>query len=429
MSTRLRHRGAVAAIASLFGMGTYFGCASWNEKQAAQSVSAQTVVQQRASSADSFIDSIGVAVHLRYLDTSYGRYTDVVEPRLRELGIRHIRDGGNNQEMFNRLNRLALFGIKSTLVMDLRDNINPQNVTSIVKKVLPSVVAIEGPNEWDVNNVPYNGKTYPENVRDFQAGIFSAMKRDLVTAKIPVLGPSIAIPENGTRLGSLESSMDFGNMHSYAGGNQPGQDLDNRWIPLTQRVTGSRPIIVTETGYHNAVADTNASQRGVSEAVAAKYIPRNYLDYFRRGIRRTFIYELMDERAENSQENKFGLVRFDGSRKPAFDSLRNLVTVLKDVPGAQLGTLSYSLSGDVQNVEKVLLQKLNRDYFLVLWLAVPSTDAAVSRRITLNLVTPISKAVTYLPNQSTNAVTTVNSPQSITLDVPDAPLVVQLTPR
>jgi hypothetical protein len=428
MSTRLRNQTAIAAIAALLGIGTYFGCTNFNQ-QSAESVSAQTVVQERARSADSFIDSIGVAVHLRYLDTSYGRYTDVVEPRLRELGIRHIRDGGNNQEMFNRLNRLALFGIKSTLVMDLRDNINPQNVTSIVKKVLPSVIAIEGPNEWDVNNVPYNGKTYPQNVREYHTGIFNAMKQDPVTRNIPVLGPSIAIPENGVQVGSLESAMDFGNMHSYAGGNPPGQDLDTRWIPLTQRITGSRPIIVTETGYHNAVNDANASQRGVSEAVVAKYIPRNYLDYFRRGIRRTFIYELMDERAIDSQENRFGLVRFDGSRKPAFNALRNLIAVLKDTGSGQLGTLSYSLSGETQDVQRVLLQKVNRDYFLVLWLGVRSTDAAVTRRVTLNLVTPIARAVTYLPNQATTAVTTTNSPQSLTLDVPDAPLVVQLTPR
>jgi len=33
---------------------------------------------EQAKSADSFVDSIGVATHLRYTDTSYGHYDDVV---------------------------------------------------------------------------------------------------------------------------------------------------------------------------------------------------------------------------------------------------------------------------------------------------------------------------------------------------------------
>lgn len=420
---------ALAAIVGILGVSLYLTNLYFSGSGVFNSATAQGVIRERARSADSFIDSIGVATHLRYLDTSYGRYTEVVEPRLRELGIRHIRDGGNDQGMFDKMNRLARLGIRSTLVMDLRDNINPQNVVSIVKKVLPAAAAIEGPNEWDVNNVPYNGKGYPENVRAYHVGLFNAMKRDPVTAKIPVLAPSIAIPENGVRLGSLRSSIDYGNMHSYAGGNPPGQDLDSRWIPLTKKISADRPIMVTETGWHTAVNDAYASQKGVSEAVAAKYVPRSYLDYFRRGIKRSFIYELMDERAQDNQENKFGIVRFDGSVKPAFTALRNLVRILKDAPGANLGTLSYSLSGNVKNVDRLLLQKRNGDYYLAMWLNVRSTDAPVSQKVTVNFITPIRQAATFLPNRSASAIASVTAPRRITLDVPDAPVILRLTPR
>jgi hypothetical protein len=419
----------IAALIAAFSVMLFFTQNYWRESQLWGAAEAQTVIRDRARSANSFIDSIGLATHLRYTDTSYGRYADVVEPRLRELGIRHIRDGGNNQEMFDKMNRLAQLGIRSTLVMDLRDNINPGNVVSIVKKVLSAAAAIEGPNEWDVNNVPYNGKGFPENVRDFQTGIFNAMKRDPVTANIPVLAPSMAIPENGVLLGSLRSVLDFGNMHSYAGGNPPGQDLSNRWIPLTQRVSGDRPIIITETGWHTAVNDRNASQRGVSEAVFGKYVPRAYLDYFRRGIARSFIYELMDERAADSQENKFGLVRFDGSVKPGFATLRNMVRILNDSAGGTLGTLNYSLTGSTKNVERLLLQKRSGDYYLVLWLNVASTDRTVTQRIALNLVTPVRQVATYLPSRSDQPIATVTNPQRLTLDVPDAPLIVRLVPR
>ena len=45
-----------------------------------------------AQSARAFGDSVGVNVHLLFEDTSYGRF-DVVRSRLRELGVRYVRDG------------------------------------------------------------------------------------------------------------------------------------------------------------------------------------------------------------------------------------------------------------------------------------------------------------------------------------------------
>ena len=42
-------------------------------------------------SADRFLDSVGVNVHVTYLDTSYARM-DQWAARLKELGVRHVRD-------------------------------------------------------------------------------------------------------------------------------------------------------------------------------------------------------------------------------------------------------------------------------------------------------------------------------------------------
>ena len=46
----------------------------------------------QASSARAFGDSVGVNVHLTYVDTSY-RDFDTVSARLQELGVRYVRDG------------------------------------------------------------------------------------------------------------------------------------------------------------------------------------------------------------------------------------------------------------------------------------------------------------------------------------------------
>lgn len=386
---------------------------------------------EAARSANSFIDSLGIVTHLRYTDTSYGRYSDVVEPRLLELGIRHIRDGGNDPQLFEKLNRLGNLGIRSTFVSDPRDGISPADAVNIVKRVAASVIAIEGPNEWDVNrSQTYQGQPFPHGLRQYQTDLYRAIKGDPATAEIAVVAPSLAIPEYATELGSLDGIADMGNLHSYAGGNVPTSDYDWRWMPSAKTMTGDRPIVVTETGWHNAVDDKTASQRGVSEQVSAKYITRQYLDNFNFGIKRTFMYELMDERPVSSQENRFGLVRYDGTPKPAFYAVKNLVSLLNDTPGSTAsGTLDFSLTGNVANIRHTLLQKSNGEFFLALWLHTPSTDASVSQQVTLNLATPISQAATYLPNRSTDATGQYAGPTQLTLDVPDEPLLVKLTPR
>src|SRR5512132_1412781 len=49
-------------------------------------------LRTRALPADAFVNSIGVSVHLPYTDTAYARQAEIIA-RLRELGLRHIRDG------------------------------------------------------------------------------------------------------------------------------------------------------------------------------------------------------------------------------------------------------------------------------------------------------------------------------------------------
>ena len=219
-------------------------------------------------------------------------------------------------------------------------------------------------------------------------------------------------------------------MHSYAGGQVPGFDFDRRWLPLTKQYAGDRPIIVTETGYHNAVNDRQTTHKAVTEQVAAKYIPRTFLEFFNRGIKRTFLYELMDQRPAPDAENNFGIIRANGTPKPAFYALRNLISVLNDTPGSTAsGGLSYYFSGDVKDLHHLLLQKSNGDFYLVLWLNSESTDAVKTQRVTVNLLTPTQEAATFLPNRSSAATATFSAPTRVTMDVPDAPIILKVVPK
>ena len=391
---------------------------------------------ETARSANLFVDSVGVVVHLNRRNSAYSNYDTMIRPRLQELGIRHIRDGvrQDDTETLQKLADLATLGIKSVLVMDPRDQATAAAAVDIVKTIPTAVEAVEGPNEWDVwEDLTYKEQPFPGGVQLFQSELYGAIKNDPATAALPVLSPTVALWHNATQLGAV--NCDYGAMHSYPGGEPPTAGLDWHWIPSTQQICPAQPMIATETGWHNAIAD-DSGQPGVSEAAGGKYVPRLWLEYFNRDIRRVYMNELIDKWQTANREGNFGLLRQDGSPKPAFRALQNLIALLQDTPGDFVpGSLSYAMTGATTNVHHTLLQKQDGRFYLILWQEVPSFDLVNQRDIavplqtvTVSLATAINTARLYQPLQSATPTAQYNNPRSLVLNVSDAPLVLELAP-
>lgn len=399
--------------------------------------SAASAAPVGAKSADTFVDSIGVNTHLDYSGSPYARFNDLVKPKLQELGVRHIRDGVHlHEELLNKLKELGKLGIKSNLVFNNEFDM----VVAIAKAASGSIEAVEGPNETDLDvfNFSYNGQKFPEATRAYQQGLYTAIKNDSATNYLPVVLPSMGWGENAQKLGYLESG-DYCNMHSYPNiGARPTHDIDWYFIPHARKICGeSKPIIATETGYHNAIADGY----GLSEEATGKYLPRLLLENFNRNIKRSYLYELIDEGTGSSQQDHFGLLRYDGSAKPAFTAIRNLISLLTE-RGANFtpGSLDYTLSGDNKDLHSTLLQKSSGEFYLILWQDAQSWNdanekdvAVANREITVNLNTFISKAEVYEPKNSTTSILTSNAPsgdrlEQLVVSVPDHPLVIKLVP-
>ncbi len=194
---------------------------------------------------------------------------------------------------------------------------------------------------------------------------------------------------------------------------------------------------MTETSYHNLIAD----DLGISEEAASKYLPRLLLENFNRDIKRVYLYELIDEYpdTEGDVQQHYGLLRQDGSSKPAYTAIKNLISLLK--PGAKFspGSLDYTLSGDTEQVHTTLLQKSSGEFYLIVWQEVKSWDnenkkdiGIAKREINLNLNTAISQAKIYDPKNSTSPILTPSSSgdrlNQLTITVPDHPLVIELIP-
>jgi hypothetical protein len=396
---------------------------------------------QQARSAKSFVNSLGVHMHLHYLDTPYGKYDEIIKPRLQELGIHHIRDSLALGDLNTRqkFKDLAKIGIKSTLIMDPRDN-TPSSAVMVAKSIPESVEAVDGPNEWDISpQLQYKGQNFPEGVRKFQTELYSAIKSDSATAHLPVLSPSIAHPQNTSKLGSV--TCDIASMHSYPGGKIPITGLDSLWIPNAKILCGAnKPIMATECGYHNGTNIGGDDHPGVSEQAAAKYLLRLYFEYFNRGIERAFTNDLIDIKPSNFQQWNFGLLRYDGSPKSDFVALKNLISLLQDPekPTSDLAAiklLNYNLQGNTENIHHTLLQKSDRTFYFVLWQEVPSFDQKTKkdlvvpkRPLTLALNTSISQATIYEPVNSITPLEKYDNVKQLKLKVPDHPLVIELTP-
>ncbi len=336
--------------------------------------------------ATSFLDSVGVNVHMSYFDTAY-RHWERVRAKLVELGVRHVRDGAcpGCAEQRQRLQALAAAGIRTDYIMGRPgDSPSIRKLVAMVAGPMRSTVdALEGPNEFDRGS-PH---AWVRRLRRYQHRLYRAVRSAPSLAGVPVFGPTLVFGGDFRRLGSLARYTDFGNVHPYSGGKVPAANLGfNR--RKEKLVAPRRPLVASEAGFHNARYSRDGN-RPVSERAQAEYVPRLFLDFFRSGVSRTYVYELLDENANPSRSNAqkhYGLLRHNFSEKPAFRTLKALLHSLgpPSSPAFPLVPLDYGFApGAPRDLRQLLLQTGPRTYSLVLWrnVSVWNTDALRTRRV------------------------------------------------
>lgn len=411
------------------------------DSSAHDSVSVSVHVQARP--ADSLINSIGLNVHLSYFRTTYGTgWDNIVKPKLIALGVRHLRDHGDvvaddgwMRTVYGRMNELVASGIKFNLVLRPLDGttnfVSLPQFERLVQYAGPSVEAFEGLNEHDISK----RSAWVSEVRSFQKALYDSVKSDSRTANLPVYGPSMAHPGNAAPVGSLSQYMSAGAIHPYPGGNLPMSSIRDH-ERRTAVISGSRPFVVTETGYHTAIRWTGAHP-GISEQAQARYTPRLFLEFFNGGVQRSYLYEFVDQGSDLTQrEQAFGLLRADGSEKPAYTSLKNMIAILKDPgPAFTPGSLGFTLDGDTSKVEQTVLQKRDGRFYLVLWQNTKSYDLEARANVSvgnrpahLTLATAAQQVRIFDPLRSAAAIETYRDDGSIPIEISDSPVIVEITP-
>lgn len=373
LAAGVRRRVSVAA-------GVLLLCAS-----AAYGQGTATPYAHGANRADAFVNSIGVVTHLTYTDTAYYAQWPQVLGALQSLGVRHIRDGYYDWEpgtpFVSEHRQLAQLGIKTNYVVPYNPQTTAQSIAAIASQV-GDMESLEDPNECDVA-----GNCGGSTVASSLLGLFNMMP--VIDAagealKVPVLGPSFTQVPTYLTVGNLDSTMSYNNLHVYFGGRYPGSMgwgapdwLGNFygslafWLNQASLDGPSTATMVTETGYMSFPGQSIPYT--IPESVEASYIPRSLLLAFKAGVRRTYLYELLDEPSSPG----YGLLRSDLSPKPSYTAVQNLIAIFND-KGSNFtpGTLRYATAGGGSSLKQLLFEKRDGSFWLVLWLEQSSFDTA-----------------------------------------------------
>jgi len=335
---------------------------------------------------EAFVDSVGINLHLNYSDSAYSTRFTEVQAALKQLRIRHFRDGLVTHPIpsyIPHLRELGSIGMKGIFITDPRNSID--DLADFPQKVPQLVEGYEAPNEMDGSKDPHWNDTLSR--------FLPTLSRAASSRSIPAIGPSLVKKESYPRLGQIGGYVSIANLHNYPGGRNPGThgwgangygSLDYHKRNVSE-YEGTLPVMSTETGYTN---DPSAAD-SVPEEIAATYFPRLLLFQFMNGVNRTYIYELLSSGRED-----FGLMTRNCEPKPAFKAIAALMQLLDDRdlrPRAE--ELPLQLDATAHDLQHLLLEKSDGRYFIPLWIEEPGYDVNAKRKVDV----PPGTATLHLP--------------------------------
>lgn len=358
--------------------------------------------------AAAFVDSVGVCTHLvgEPYRSNFARFRAL----LAESGIRHLREQLETTNDIGRWRDLAAgLGVRFNLLVSPYTNTVPQ-LFDYLKAVGPGVVsAVEGQNEANSDwfkKLPLTGGDWAGTTIAYQRSLYEAVRRRYSAEELPVLSSSLIDfrPRDAALLREAAPFCDIVSLHPYVQHAQEPETAES-YAALPWYIQNFRdgfkpgaPAMATEMGYTNVVSPNGG---GISELASSIYLPRALLNNFAAGLLRTFFYEFMDSGVEPANtEHHYGLVRFDGTPKPAFRTISALLKALDDrgtgtgaAAGSQVRTvLRASFPDAPPDLRHQAFVRRDGVTVMAVWRPVRAWDVAAGRDLDI-VPAPVSMAV------------------------------------
>lgn len=429
-----------------------------------------------------YVDGIGINTHLRFTNVYNTGFDAIIYPKLKKLGIKHIRDAIPYKSFLNPADTLKIknrflklydsLGIKVCYLVDsrkvadstnLRDAADYLSLFQTTPQLRATIQYLEGFNEPDLSIYSWYPANWDTLTYAIQVGLWNRAHSMPELSGIDILGPSLVtywyIPSRARQIGArvpfLSTYFNYANLHTYDAGSSNSKLFPASYYDLTMQSVGfdtirhNKPWVVTENGYENAINWNRPTDPGyninsyhyISELAAGKYYSVMYMEMFKRGAKKVYSYELIDQNTADQAncENNFGLLHTDGTEKPAFTVIKNTISILNDPQTAFTPTpLTYTLSGDITGIRNSLYQKNDGQYYLALWQGItkgvcydfPNFADIPSDSQHINIVLPFvsSQVNIYQPLISESPVYTYSNKDTIPVHVPDHLLLVEISP-
>jgi hypothetical protein len=353
------------------------------------------------------VGRIGVNVHLAQKGTVYDReFESSILPAIEDLSVKQIRQGvyvptpGVTDVFYRRMRDLAGLGCRFSAVCNDPSDRYVTTPASALPRIVElcdgAIEIVEGGNEPALLADPARNPTLSWL---HQRDLHETVRRDLSGSKIAVASPSY-VQGNIALAKPLAGLVERSNLHPYPGMEHPETQGPGRldgFRAAMVPVCGPVESIITETGYHTALA-TDSAHLPVSEAIRARYMPRLLLFAYLAGMRRTFLYELRSSfgRGAADPESAFGLLTHAGEPTAAYRAVKHLVGLFTDPripsgpPPATARPRQIATIGDHQDVQGACFRRGDGTILLPLWLGISGWDprtrtsrAPVGRRLRL----------------------------------------------
>lgn len=169
---------------------------------------------------------------------------------------------------------------------------------------------------------------------------------------------------------SLAGQANAANVHMYPNnGGSIGSSINGAFLASYGSVNPG-PRVITETGF---TTDPNTTA-GVTQTVQAQQITNGLLEAYKAGVSTTYLYELLDEKADPNNTNSemhFGLFNNNNTPKLAAIAVHNLTSLLADTGSTAktftAGTLNYTATGANAGDQSMLFEKSTGEFDIALW--------------------------------------------------------------
>ena len=296
--------------------------------------------------ADSIADMVGVDSHFNYRGTPYTT-VPAVKALLLASGIRHVRDSGAPWAH----NNIATTVTQTDAEIATLHRQNPN----------ADFVELCG-NEFDSHRD-----------QDWAATLRACVTHQSALVRgwgLPVLAPSLSNFKNAAKLGDLSGHVDAANAHFGQCGDNP---ISTRYASFAQVSQENRAIApalwVTEYGY-NTYVPGGASYQTRPCAIPARYVAayqvRSLFEWALLGVQHVYLYQFADMPSDVTFGGE-GMVNADGSPKPEYSAVKNLVALFAD-PGSPFTPAAVSVTVSANPIVHHLIAKKRDGTVLVaLW--------------------------------------------------------------